>query len=88
MLLCRDQLNIIHYTIQESGTLLLKLFYEKCMRYLNANTEPHATLFKYACKEENGFQLFIEKEESTELTTINEGQNDNDTAKNEGENEV
>ena len=61
---------------------------EKCMRYLNANTEPHATLFKYACKEENGFQLFIEKEESTELTNINEGQNDNNTTKNEGENEA
>lgn len=58
---------------------------EKCMRFLNANTEPHATLFKYACKEENGFQLFMEKEESTELTTINEGQNDNNTTKNEGD---
>lgn len=34
---------------------------EKCMRYLNAETEPHATLYKYACKEENGYQLFIEK---------------------------
>ena len=31
------------------------------MRYLNAKTEPHATLFKYACKEDNGYQLFIEK---------------------------
>lgn len=60
---------------------------EKCMRYLNANTEHHATLFKYACTEENGFQLFMEKEESTELTTINEGQNDNNTTKNKGGND-
>ena len=34
---------------------------EKCMRYLNAKTAPHATLFKYTCKEDNGYQLFIEK---------------------------
>ena len=34
---------------------------EKCMRYLNAESTPHATLFKYACKKDNGYQLFIEK---------------------------
>jgi len=45
---------------------------EKCMRYLNAETESHATLFKYACKEENNYQLFIEKEEETNLATKNE----------------
>ena len=55
------------------------------MRYLDANTAPHATLFKYACTEENDYLLFMEKEESTELTTINEGQNDNNTTKNEGD---
>ena len=57
---------------------------EKCMRYLNAETEPHATLYKYACKKENGYQLFIEKEEVTDLTTRNEGESSSDTTKNEG----
>lgn len=34
---------------------------EKCMRYLNAESAPHATLFKYACTVENDYQLFMEK---------------------------
>ena len=58
---------------------------EKCMRYLNAETEPHATLYKYACKKENGYQLFIEKEEVTDLTTQNEDKNSSDTTNNEGD---
>lgn len=57
---------------------------EKCMRYLNAETEPHATLYKYACKEENGFQLFTEREDNTELATQNEDKNSDNTTKNEG----
>ena len=35
---------------------------EICMRYINAETEPHATLYKYACTEENNYHLFMEKE--------------------------
>jgi len=57
------------------------------MRYLNAETEPHATLFKYACKEENSYQLFIEKEEEINLATKNEGQNTENTTKNEEKDE-
>ena len=34
---------------------------EKCMRYLNAESAPHATLYKYACTGENDYQLFMEK---------------------------
>lgn len=55
---------------------------EKCMRYLNANTAPHATLFKYACTEENEYLLFMAKPEETDLATTDEGQTDN-----EGEND-
>ena len=49
---------------------------EKCMRYLNAKTEPHMTLFKYACKEDNGYQLFIEKEEETDMVIVNNTENE------------
>jgi hypothetical protein len=56
---------------------------EKCMRYLNANTEPHATLFKYACTEENEYLLFMAKAEETDLVTTGEGQTDNEKEKSE-----
>lgn len=36
---------------------------EKCMRYLNAESAPHATLFKYACTEENNYHLYLKKDE-------------------------
>ena len=48
---------------------------EKCMRYLNAESAPHATLFKYACKEDNGYQLFIEKEKETDMVVVNNTEN-------------
>lgn len=37
---------------------------ETCMRYLNAESAPHATLFKYACTEDNNYHLFMEKEDT------------------------
>lgn len=49
---------------------------EKCMRYLNADSSPHATLYKYACKEDNGYQLFMEKEE-TQIVVVNNKENEN-----------
>ena len=49
---------------------------EKCMRYLNAESAPHATLFKYACKENNGYQLFIEKEKETDMVVVNNTENE------------
>ena len=45
------------------------------MRYLNAESAPHATLFKYACKEDNGYQLFIEKEKETDMVVVNNTEN-------------
>lgn len=45
---------------------------ERCMRYLNADSAPHATLFKYACKEDNGYQLFIEKYDVDVVTSEEE----------------
>ena len=53
---------------------------EKCMRYLNATTAPHATLFKYACTEENNYLLFIPKEDTTEMAVVN-----NDDEENKGD---
>ena len=35
---------------------------ETCMRFLNAESEPHTTLYKYSCTEENNYHLFMEKE--------------------------
>ena len=49
---------------------------EKCMRYLNAESAPHATLFKYACKEDNGYQLYIEKEKETDMVVVNNTENE------------
>ena len=49
------------------------------MRYLNAESAPHATLFKYACIEENNYLLFMPKEDTTEMAVV-----DNDDEKNKG----
>ena len=35
---------------------------ETCMRFLNAESEPHTTLYKYACTEENNYHLYMKKE--------------------------
>jgi len=35
---------------------------ETCMRYLNAESEPHTTLYKYSCTEDNNYHLFMKKE--------------------------
>jgi len=57
---------------------------EKCMRYLNAESAPHATLFKYACTEENNYLLFIPKEEATEMAVVgNDGEENKGDAKEE-----
>lgn len=37
---------------------------ENCMRYLSAESEPHTTLYKYACTEDNNYLLYINKEEN------------------------
>lgn len=36
---------------------------ETCMRYLNAESAPHVTLFKYACTEDNNYHLYLKKDE-------------------------
>lgn len=52
---------ILYYCcIQENNDCPNK---EKCMRYLNAESAPHATLFKYACTEENNYHLYLKKDE-------------------------
>lgn len=51
---------------------------ERCMRYLNAEADPHATLYKYACTEENEYLLFMAKAEETDLVTADEGQVNNE----------
>lgn len=35
---------------------------ESCMRFLNAESEPHTTLYKYSCTEENNYHLYMKKE--------------------------
>jgi len=35
---------------------------ETCMRFLNAESEPYTTLYKYACTEENNYHLYMKKE--------------------------
>ena len=61
---------------------------EECRRYLNANEGTSWTLFKYACTEENGYHLFMEKEETTSVVSINEEQNINKDIKKEGDNNI
>ena len=53
---------------------------EKCMRYLNAESVPHATLFKYACTEENNYLLFMLKDDTAELAVVG-----NDDEENKGD---
>lgn len=35
---------------------------ETCIRFLNAESEPHTTLYKYSCTEENNYHLYMKKE--------------------------
>lgn len=35
---------------------------ESCMRFLNAELEPHTTLYKYSCTEKNNYHLYMKKE--------------------------
>ena len=61
---------------------------EECRRYLNANEGTSWTLFKYMCTEENDYHLFMEKEETTSVVSINEEQNINKDIKKEGDNNI
>ena len=58
---------------------------EECRRYETAKTDVSWSLFKYACTDENDYQLFMEKVITTDLTTQNEGDNSNNSTKNEGD---
>ena len=49
---------------------------ETCMRYLNAESAPHATLFKYACTEDNNYHLYLEKDEDIIEATDSDGNNE------------
>ena len=57
---------------------------ETCMRYLNAESAPHATLFKYACTEDNNYHLYLKKDEDIIEATDSDG--NNEEAKNNEEN--
>ena len=57
---------------------------ETCMRYLNAESAPHATLFKYACTEDNNYHLYLKKDEDIIETT--DPDDNNEEAKNNEEN--
>ncbi len=48
---------------------------EECRRYINADIGVAWNLFKYMCTENDDYQLFMEKEETTELVPVNEEQN-------------
>ena len=49
---------------------------ETCMRYLNAESVPHATLFKYACTEDNNYHLYLKKDEDIIEATDSDGNNE------------
>lgn len=49
---------------------------ETCMRYLNAESAPHATLFKYACTEDNNYHLYLKKDEDIIEATDSDGNNE------------
>ena len=69
---------ILYYCcIQENNNCPNK---ESCMRYLNADSEPHTTLFKYACTEENNYHLYMKKDDDNIIIT-NDKENDNETKK-------
>ena len=61
----------IYYCKNENNTCSKK---DECLRYINANNQPSATLFKQACTVSNQYQLFIQKE--------NEVNNEDTTADN------
>lgn len=50
--------NIYHCT-QDNNTCIKK---EECKRYIEAESNNHATLFKVACTEDNNYVLFIKYE--------------------------
>lgn len=54
---------------------------ETCMRYLNAESEPHATLFKYACTEDNNYHLYMKQESKDEDIINNNKENNNEEKK-------
>lgn len=57
---------------------------ETCMRYLNAESEPYATLYKYACTEDNNYHLYIKKDE--DIIEAIDSDDNNEEAKNNEEN--
>lgn len=57
---------------------------ETCMRYLNAESAPHATLFKYACTEDNNYHLYLKKDE--DIIEAIDSDDNNEEAKNNEEN--
>ena len=48
------------------------------MRFLNAELEPHTTLYKYACTKNNNYHLYIEKENKDENINNNIKENINE----------
>lgn len=57
---------------------------DECRRYINADTGVAWNLFKYMCTENDDYQLFMEREEMTELVPINKGKDANKNTNNEG----
>ena len=55
---------------------------EKCMRYLNAESEPHATLYKYACTEDNNYHLYMKQDEDI-IEETNSNSNNEEVKNNE-----
>jgi len=54
---------------------------ETCMRYLNAESEPHTTLYKYSCTEENNYHLYMKKKDDNIIN--NKEENKNEETKND-----
>lgn len=54
---------------------------ETCMRYLNAESAPHATLYRYACTEDNNYHLYMEQESKDDNIINNNKENDNEEEK-------
>jgi len=57
---------------------------EECRRYINADIGVAWNLFKYMCTENDNYQLYMEREETTEVAPINKEQNGNIDTKNDG----
>lgn len=57
---------------------------EECRRYINADIGVAWNLFKYMCTENDNYQLFMEREETTEVAPINKERNSSKDTKNEG----